>query len=547
MRDPPVIERKSILMGYVALYRKWRPADFDEIKGQDAIVTTLRNQIKANRIGHAYLFCGTRGTGKTSAAKVFARAVNCENPVDGNPCGQCESCRSIAAGTSLNVIEMDAASNNGVDDARQIKDSVVYSPTGARYKVYIIDEAHQITKDAFNALLKTMEEPPAYVIFILATTEPHKIPLTILSRCQRYDFKRIDTDTIGDRLKEVAEHEGITVEDKALRYISMKAEGGMRDALSLLDQCSSFYLGQEITYDKALEVLGAVDTSVFSEFLRNLAARSVTDSIHLIDRILIQGRDLATFTNDFIWHMRNVLLAGNAEDISEVVDISSDNLELLKKEAEAIPEEQLIRYIRVFSSLANDLKFAVQKRVLVELAIIKICRPQMEKDQSAIADRLKVIEDLIESGGLTKESYRENVQALEPKESDREKAQKKSAEDAVKNLPKATVDDLKNISSRWSDIYRKMPEMFIACLRKATLSVRPGDGKLVIQFLDDTVKCLCQDEVFTAGLDKAFSEVMGKKVDYELTSGTEVKESGQYYPPISVFGMEVTVDDSDFE
>ena len=183
---------------------------------------------------------GPRGTGKTSAAKVFARAVNCENPVDGNPCGQCESCKSIAAGTSLNVIEMDAASNNGVDDARQIKDSVVYSPTGARYKVYIIDEAHQITKDAFNALLKTMEEPPAYVIFILATTEPHKIPLTILSRCQRYDFKRIDTDTIGDRLKEVAEHEGITVEDRALRYISMKAEGGMRDALSLLDQCSSF-------------------------------------------------------------------------------------------------------------------------------------------------------------------------------------------------------------------------------------------------------------------------------------------------------------------
>ena len=287
-------------MSYIALYRKWRPSTFDEIKGQDAIVTTLRNQIEANRIGHAYLFCGTRGTGKTSAAKVFAKAVNCEHPVDGNPCGQCESCRSIAAGSSLNVIEMDAASNNGVDDARQIKESVVYSPTNAKYKVYIIDEAHQITREAFNALLKTMEEPPSYVIFILATTEPHKIPVTILSRCQRYDFKRISTGTLEDRLKEVADNEGITIEDKAIEYIASKAEGGMRDALSLLDQCASFFLGKDITYERALEVLGAVDTSVFSEFLRSLAARSVTDCVSLIDRILIQGRDLGQFVTDFL-------------------------------------------------------------------------------------------------------------------------------------------------------------------------------------------------------------------------------------------------------
>jgi len=534
-------------MSYIALYRKWRPATFDDIKGQDAIVTTLRNQIEANRIGHAYLFCGTRGTGKTSAAKVFAKAVNCEHPVDGNPCGECESCRSIASGTSLNVIEMDAASNNGVDDARQIKESVVYSPTNGKYKVYIIDEAHQITKDAFNALLKTMEEPPAYVIFILATTEPHKIPVTILSRCQRYDFKRIATDTLEERLLEVAKSEGITVEDKAIKYIATKAEGGMRDALSLLDQCSAFFLGKEITYERALEVLGAVDTSVFSEFLRALAARSVTDCVGLIDRILVQGRDLAQFTNDFIWHMRNVLLAKTAEDISDVVDLTADNIALLKKEAAAIPEEQLLRYIRVFSELVNDLRFATQKRVLIEIAVIRICKPQMETNLDSVSDRLKVIEDLIESGDLSGSSYKEGLEKITPKETDREKDIKKTATESAMKLPKATIDDLKKISSLWSDIYRTMPEMYVACLRTATLSVRPDDGKLMIQFVDDTVMFLCDDEAFKDCLNEAFAKVAGKEVDYELVSYSQAKENGQYYPPTSIFGMEVDIDDSEFE
>lgn len=532
---------------YIALYRKWRPADFDDIKGQDAIVTTLRNQIEANRIGHAYLFCGTRGTGKTSAAKVFAKAVNCENPVNGNPCGKCESCLSIADGTSLNVIEMDAASNNGVDDARQIKESVVYSPTNGKYKVYIIDEAHQITKDAFNALLKTMEEPPSYVIFILATTEPHKIPVTILSRCQRYDFKRIATDTLEDRLKEVATKEGITIEDKAIKYIATKAEGGMRDALSLLDQCSSFFLGKEITYERALEVLGAVDTSVFSEFLRALCARSVTDSINVIDRILIQGRDITTFTNDFIWHMRNVLLAKTAEDIADVVDITADNMKLLQQEAKAISEKQLIRYIRIFSELANDLRFAVQKRILIEIAVIKICKPQMETNPDSISDRLKVIEELIESGNLTKDTYREKTGNAVAGEYASDKTVKNEATQTAMNLPKATIEDLKNVTTAWGDVYRSMPEMYMACLRKATPSVRPDDGKFIIQFEDDTVMCLCDDESFKESLDKAFAKVMGKEVEYELTSMTQNNASGVYYPPTSIFGMEVTIDDSDFE
>ena len=279
-------------MSYTALYRKFRPAVFEDVKGQDHIITTLQNQIKANRIGHAYLFCGTRGTGKTTVAKIFAKAVNCEHPVDGSPCGECAMCRSIAAGTSMNVIEIDAASNNGVDSIREIREEVTYRPTEGRYKVYIIDEVHMLSIGAFNALLKTLEEPPEYVIFILATTEIHKIPVTILSRCQHYDFKRISIETITDRMKELMHTEKVDVEDRALTYIAKAADGSMRDALSLLDQCIAFYLGQKLTYDNVLEVLGAVDTDVFSRLLRKILDRDVAGVLDIVDDLVMMGREL---------------------------------------------------------------------------------------------------------------------------------------------------------------------------------------------------------------------------------------------------------------
>ncbi len=250
-------------MSYTALYRKFRPTAFEDVKGQEPIITTLKNQIRADRIGHAYLFCGTRGTGKTTAAKIFAKAVNCQHPVDGSPCGECEMCKAIAAGTSMNVIEIDAASNNGVDNIREIREEVAYRPTEGRYKVYIIDEVHMLSIGAFNALLKTLEEPPEYVIFILATTEVHKIPVTILSRCQHYDFRRITIETISARLQELMVTEQVEAEERAIRYVAKAADGSMRDALSLLDQCIAFYLGEKLTYDHVLDVLGAVDTEVF--------------------------------------------------------------------------------------------------------------------------------------------------------------------------------------------------------------------------------------------------------------------------------------------
>lgn len=284
-------------MSYTALYRKWRPIRFEDVKGQEHIVQTLKNQIISSRIGHAYLFCGTRGTGKTSIAKIFARAVNCEYPVDGSPCGQCDICKNIASGATLNVVEIDAASNNGVENIRDIREQVQYPPTEGRYRVYIIDEVHMLSTGAFNALLKTLEEPPSYVIFILATTEVHKIPITVLSRCQRYDFKRITLPALTERLIELSGAEQIDVEEKALTYIARAADGSMRDALSLLDQCVAFHYGERLTYEHVLDILGAVDTSIFSKLFRAVTEQKTTDCIYQLEDLVVQGRELGQFCN----------------------------------------------------------------------------------------------------------------------------------------------------------------------------------------------------------------------------------------------------------
>lgn len=385
-------------MSYTALYRKWRPKVFGDVKGQDHIVTTLQNQILAQRIGHAYLFCGTRGTGKTSVAKIFARAANCENPAGGSPCGECSSCKQILAGTSLNVVEIDAASNNGVENIREIREQVQYPPTEGKYRVYIIDEVHMLSTGAFNALLKTLEEPPSYVIFILATTEVHKIPITVLSRCQRYDFRRITADTITDRLKELTDAEGMPVEEKALRYVAKAGDGSMRDALSLLDQCAAFHYGETLTYEHVLDVLGAVDNGVFRDLFRAVIEERTKDCILKLEEMVVQGRELSQFVIDFIWYLRNLLLLKTAEDAEELVGMSEENLKLLKEDTELADENTLMRYIRVFSELSSQIRFASQKRVLIELAFIKLTRPQMEQSLDAVLERLDRLERQIEEG-----------------------------------------------------------------------------------------------------------------------------------------------------
>lgn len=470
-------------MSYTALYRKFRPDNFDDVKGQDHIVTTLTNQIKANRIGHAYLFCGTRGTGKTTVAKILAKAVNCEHPVNGSPCNECAMCKAIQAGTAMNVIEIDAASNNGVDNIREIREEVAYRPTEGKYKVYIIDEVHMLSTGAFNALLKTLEEPPSYVIFILATTEAHKIPITILSRCQRYDFHRISIDTIAARLSELLTAEGVEAEEKAVRYVAKKGDGSMRDALSLLDQCISFYLGQVLTYDKVLDVLGAVDTEVFSRLLRKVLSGDVTGSIHVLEDLITGGRELGQFVSDFTWYMRNLLLVKTSENPEEAIDVSSENLKLLKEESEMTDVETLMRYIRIFSDLSNQIRFASQKRVLVEIALIKLCRPAMETNLDSVLDRLRVLEKQMEERPVQQVIVRESEAggAGEPGA-----AVTGTATVQQQKPQKAAPEDLQKIVAGWRAIVGQTTGLFKQSLQRAVpkYNGETGDSILYVEFQD---------------------------------------------------------------
>lgn len=473
-------------MSYTALYRKWRPVSFEEVKGQDHIVRTLKNQITSGRIGHAYLFCGTRGTGKTSIAKIFARAVNCEHPVEGSPCKTCRQCRQIGAGTSLNVVEIDAASNNGVENIREIREQVQYPPTEGRYRVYIIDEVHMLSIGAFNALLKTLEEPPEYVIFILATTEAHKIPITILSRCQRYDFKRISLDTIADRLRELTEAEQIQVEEQALRYVAKAADGSMRDALSLLDQCSAFHFGEVLTYDNVLEVLGAVDTGVFSRLFRAVTEEKTTDAVYLVDDLIIQGRELTQFVNDFVWYLRNLLLLKTAGDAEQMLDMSAESLKLLREEGERTDADTLMRYIRVFSELSGQLRFATQKRVLLEIALIKLTKPSMEQNLDSVIQRLSQIESRLNRLPEDLSGFQTLTAAGEPGRSGELKPSDTAAGGAASEpitvaLARAEYEDLMLIRGEWKQIIRQMTGPLKAALGGS--DVEPdGEGCMIIVF-----------------------------------------------------------------
>lgn len=467
-------------MSYQALYRKFRPTEFDDVKGQEHIVETLKNQITADRIGHAYLFCGTRGTGKTTIAKIFAKTVNCESPVDGSPCGQCKSCKAIASGASMNVIEIDAASNNGVDNIREIVDEVSYSPAEGKYKVYIIDEVHMLSIGAFNALLKTLEEPPEYVIFILATTEVHKIPITILSRCQRYDFKRIDIDTIADRLSELMEKEQIPVDTKALRYIAKTADGSLRDALSLLDQCIAFHLGKELTYDMVLDVLGAVDNEVFSRLFRYMLKQDVLSCISLLEEIVMQGRELTQFVSDYTWYLRNLLLVKSCDDAEDVLDVSSDHLKLLKEEADMAEQNTIMRFIRIFSELSGQIRYASAKRVMIEMTMIKACRPAMEKDQESVLERIRTLEQKIEKGLVAAPAAAANENGMGSGAA--------GPLDIVGERPKmpsAIPEEVEQIVKRWAVILNDCPNPMKAYLKTARLSLG-NDNHLQIYLVEGT-------------------------------------------------------------
>lgn len=502
-------------MSYQALYRKFRPTEFEDVKGQEHIVTTLKNQIKADRIGHAYLFCGTRGTGKTTVAKIFAKAVNCEHPVDGSPCGECPSCRAIADGSSMNVIEIDAASNNGVDNIRQIREEVSYRPTEGKYKVYIIDEVHMLSTGAFNALLKTLEEPPSYVIFILATTEAYKIPITILSRCQRYDFHRISIDTIAARLSDLMLQEKVDVEEKAIRYVAKAGDGSMRDALSLLDQCIAFHLGETLTYENVLEVLGAVDTEVFSRLLRQIIDKNVAAAISILDELVDEGRELGQLVSDFTWYLRNLLLIQSSDDMEEVLDMSQDSIDALKEEAKLISPEVLLRYIRIFSELGNQVRYASQKRIVIEIAIIKLCRPEMETDQTSIIDRLESLEQKMAQGVPAAQ-----VQAgTMPQSTTPDAAQAKKPE-----LPKAIPEDIQAAIKNWRSIISEVGGNTKVYLNKAVPTLGNASD---LQLVFDDENAYAYLEENRAGCLDTIKEKLAERTGRDIVVTVRKNESGQ--------------------
>ena len=381
-------------MPYRALYRQWRPKDFSHVVGQKAIIETLRNQVVHDRIAHAYLFCGSRGTGKTSTAKILAKAINCEHPVNGDPCGECANCQRMDHEESLDIIEIDAASNNGVDEMRDLRDTVKYPPQFGRYKVYIVDEVHMLSSSAFNALLKTLEEPPAHVVFILATTEPQKLPETILSRCQRFDFGRLSIAEITGRLKEASDQSGAVVSDGALMMIARAAEGGMRDALSILDMCLGY--GDHIDEPMVRNILGTSDQSFLFAFGNALIDKNPPAVFQMIDEMIRDGRDPSVFAREISRHFRCLLLAKSCPgDIAAMLDITEEDACEYKNQASGCTVTRLMKILDIFMSLETEMRFSASPRLALENASLKCCIRTSEADMKALTDRIEELEQKI--------------------------------------------------------------------------------------------------------------------------------------------------------
>lgn len=428
-------------MSYQALYRKFRPTTFELVVGQEHIVKTLKNQLKTGRVSHAYLFCGTRGTGKTSTAKIFARAINCLSPVEGEPCNECTMCQAIYEGRSLNVVEIDAASNNGVDNIREIREEVKYPPTEGKYKVYIIDEVHMLSQGAFNALLKTLEEPPKHVLFILATTDPQKVPITILSRCQRFDFHRISSVEIAKTLQGFLKEEKTIVEEKALQYIARLADGSMRDALSILDQCMAFYYQEEITLEKVLDVIGAVDNRLFFEMTEAIQKKDASKALELIEDMMMQGRDIAQFVSEWIGHLRNLLVILSLPEAERVLDVSEETVAELQKQSRSFTSEELMYLIRTISELSSDLKYASNERILLEVQLLKLCSPVVEESYEGLSARIYELERKLQNGQISVSSA--------PVSTDNYQA---SSSQKKKELPKALPEEMKVAIEKWDSL-----------------------------------------------------------------------------------------------
>ena len=382
-----------------ALYRAYRPQTFKDVVGQEHIIRTLKNQIQNGNVGHAYLFCGTRGTGKTSTAKIFARAVNCIDSVNEEPCNECEVCKDILNDNIMDVIEIDAASNNSVDDVREIRENVKYTPSKCKYKVYIIDEVHMLSQGAFNALLKTLEEPPSYVIFILATTEPHKIPATILSRCQRFDFKRVTVQDMSSRMKEICEDVNIEVDERALNLIARNSQGALRDALSILDQCMSFS-DDKIEYKDVVDLLGTVNIEQLFEMAEYVIKEDTKKCLEILNEFVIWGKDIKNLIDDLIDHFRNLMICKVSTELDEIISLPEETIEQLKAQSNLIETNDIIRILNILSETQDNIKSSSNPRVLAEVSIMKLSQPMFDESKEALIKRLANLEAIIKSGNI---------------------------------------------------------------------------------------------------------------------------------------------------
>lgn len=494
-------------MSYQALYRAWRPNTFSEICDQDAVVRTLKRQVETGRIAHAYLFCGSRGTGKTTAAKVLSRAINCLAPEGGDPCGKCEICRALRQENCMDVLEIDAASNNGVDEIRDLREKIKYPPTLTRYKVYIIDEVHMLSTGAFNALLKTLEEPPRHAVFILATTEPQKLPATILSRCQRFDFHRISVEAIVGRLKVVLAGIGRTAEAQALQEIARAAEGALRDALSLLDVCLSFTEG-EVTAQLARDVLGTTGRDFMFGFAGALLRWDAAAALGMIDEALRRGSDPRVFALDVAAHLRGVLLAASAaEQLEEILQVTAEDAARFRDQAQGAGAEQLMRMMDLFLRVESEMKWATQPRTLLELATVRACHPEREPD-AALLERVARVERQLEGGapGAQVRNPPAAPAASAPQPGEGAAApeaapQKPSA--PADQPPQAYLDAIAQLSQENPSIRSMLPKMRFAGIEDGVVCVAFGrDGIMVRKVLESKAALI------EAALTKAFGAPM---------------------------------------
>lgn len=532
-------------MSYIALYREFRPINFEEVIGQEHVTETLRRQVENGRVAHAYLFSGGRGSGKTSTAKILSRAINCLNPKNGEPCNECEVCKAALEGALTDITEIDAASNNGVDNIRDIRDEAQFLPTVAKYRVYIIDEVHMLSTGAFNALLKTLEEPPAYVIFILATTEANKIPITVLSRCQRYDFRRIGNNVIADQVSNLLKAEGVEADEDAVRYVAKAADGSMRDALSLLEQCISFYYGQRLTYEKVLDVLGAVDTQVFSKLLRLIIRCDVPGCVQLMDEISSQGRDLSQFVTDFIWYLRNLMLVQTADQSAQALEMTKENYEALREESKMVALSVLMRNIRICSELSNQLKFAVSKRVLIEMAIIKMMQPQMEDDIESLRLRLDQIEEKIASGSFVNNTEPQQSGSIFDSyfEGDAKQPVMQKAAQTVE-LSEAEYEDYQKISSEWKKLSHMQSGFMNSILMGTSISYDKAKGLCIVFTNKFNYELMLRQERM-----EELRQMLNKQYQKEFSITAKLLEAGEAMPRITRgshiegINMEIGVED----